>query len=295
VTGATNAGPPWDKSKRWTSRLMFKDPSGGAINLRILTGIMLPVAQYATGKEKEKLEFMDLLVVLSLKLAAVWTHLHRFKEEEDRLIAAGRARPFDVHGKEDIRIETAQQLYLEFDGFLVQLKSTLDYMTKTLSFGLGLPFSSLTTFGDKGNVVRNILTKNLPKQLKGVGKAMSELIETNQEWLNLAIDLRDRTNHYKDGGILLKAFVVAVGTDNGKEVITTPSFGDGMTLRTGITHLYDNLLEFVDHFVGLAILPRIAPRAMKRLPPDPKNANAPRWECVVVTPEVEAVGNSVPG
>lgn len=283
-----------DTPKRWTSRLMFQDPSGGAINGRILTGIMLPVAQYATGKEKEKKEFMDLLVVLALKLAAVWTHLQRFKEEEDRLIADGRTKPIDVQGKEDIKLTTAQQLYLEFDGFLVQFKSTLDYMTKTLSFGLGLPFSSLNTFGDKGNVVRNMLTRNLPNNLKGVGKILSDYIESNQDWLSTAIDLRDRTNHYKDGGILLKAFVVAVGNDHGKEIISTPSFQDGNTLRAGISNLYENLLEFVDYFVGVAILPRIAPRAMKRIPENPDKPNGPRWECVVVTPEIEVVGNSIP-
>jgi hypothetical protein len=283
--------PADDKPKRWTSRLLFDDPSGGTINGRILSGIMLIVAQHASGKEKEKKEFMDLLVVLALKLAAVWTHLQRFKQEEDRLIAIGREKPIEVHGKDNIQVKTAQQLYLEFDGFLVQFKSTLDYMTKALSFGLGVSFSSLTTFGEKGNNVRNVLKNNLPKHLKPVGQALSEHIESNQNWLTTAIDLRDRTNHYKDGGILLSAFVVAVGNDNGTEVISTPTFSNGILLRTGISHLYENLLEFVDVFVGLAIVPRVAPRVMKRLPENPYKVIAPRWECVPLTPEIEAEGN----
>ena len=75
-----------------------------------------------------------------------------------------------------------------------------------------------------------------------------------------------------------------------REIISTPLFDEDTTLRTGISNLYANLLEF-DYFVGLAILPRIAPRAIKRIPENPENTNAPRWECVVVTPEIEAVAS----
>jgi len=46
-----------------------------------------------------------------------------------------------------------------------------------------------------------------------------KFIDRNQEWLKQVIDLRDRMNHYKSGGIGLDNFTVFVRKMGGKDVL----------------------------------------------------------------------------
>jgi hypothetical protein len=278
--------PPNQRTaRRWTSRLMFVDPSGGQINGRILTAFLPVVVQYADASDKQKKEFSDLLIVLCLKLTAVWTHLKRYSEHEDAMVATGRAKPIDSHASTTINIATAQDLYMELDGFLVQFKSALDCMIKAAGFGLRLSHSELGTFGDKGNGVAKVLKNNLPNKLKGLGKELTKLISSNQTWLSAAIDLRNRMNHYQDGGLSVEAFVVVVRIENGKEIVWTPQLSSKQTVREGMTNLFSSLLDFVDVFVGLALVPRLRDCALYRVPAEEAGPISPRWKVVQKPPD----------
>ena len=86
-----------------------------------------------------------LVHVISLKFVSVWTHDQRFATKEQEMIAATEANPIDRRKNVPMRIASGQELYIEWDGFLVQSKSVLDHMVNILHYGLGIKFSNLTS------------------------------------------------------------------------------------------------------------------------------------------------------
>jgi hypothetical protein len=186
---------------------LFVDPSDGPINIRIMLGLFqIILASDCTDKQKK--EMFDLTLVTALKLCAVWHHMDRYNKQEDELMTSAYEKPIDQKENKPVRLATAQNLYLELDGILVQFKSTLDHMVHILHFSFGLPFDSLTTFGDHGNKIRTLLARNVGGKSKQPAAQLSKYIEDNQVWLKQVIDLRDRMNHYKSGGIGLDNFTV---------------------------------------------------------------------------------------
>jgi hypothetical protein len=276
--------PPPGGPTRLVMRQIFSDPTEGRINQRILTTFFMLVLQYSNASDKEKSEVMDLIVVLCLKLVAVWKHKQNYDSLEDRMIAEARSNPVEAEATSPVRLKTAQDLYIEFDGFLVQLKSTLDHMATILAFGLNLPFSGLTTFGDKGRVIIKQLRRNVRGDAKDLARHLAEVIEENQDWLELAIDVRDRMNHYKHGGVRPEMFVVAVSIRGDDEEVITPRLDPKQTVRELIDILMDNLFTFVEHFVGLAMLPRLPKFGLKFQMATPEDPNKPCWVAVPVGP-----------
>ena len=116
-------------------RTMLVDPTEGVINTRFVLGLILLLNEGSDGKEKERLEVSNLIFTTALKLISIHQHIKRYGEIEDRLLAEARANPIDFTNTNPKRIASAQDLYIEFDGFLVQLKSTLDHCVSVLNFG----------------------------------------------------------------------------------------------------------------------------------------------------------------
>src|SRR5947209_1411862 len=112
--------------------ILFKDPSNGMIDQRVVTRMMEIAHQFTEGDltelDKDQLRlFDDILLRVGWKLVATWTHLDRYRTTEDRLItAAKQAGP--INNQEVQQLEYSQDLFLEIDEFLVQLKSTLDHL-----------------------------------------------------------------------------------------------------------------------------------------------------------------------
>ncbi len=142
---------------------------------------------------------------------------------------------------------------------LVQFKSTLDHMVHILHFTYELPFEALTTFGDYGNKIRTQLTRNVGGKNKKPAAQLGEFIEKNQDWLKGVIDLRDRMNHYKSGGISPNNFTVFVQKKkDGSEILYTPKLVEDLTVRDMMEYQYQNLVDFVEHFMGIAMLPKLS-------------------------------------
>jgi hypothetical protein len=272
--------------KDLVQRQMYVDPGGGMLNQRILTSLMLMVLTGSNGNDKEMQETTDLILAITLKLTADYQHMERYAKIEDEMIAEARANPITEDRTGPIRLKTAQELYLELDGFLVQLKSTLDHMTNILHFGLGLPFSALTTFGDKGNKVIQILSRNVggktatgaPK--KQIAQKLIKLIGDNQGWLDHAISVRDRMNHFQHGGVSLQNFTVHVRIEKGEEKVWTPRLHESQTVRELLDVLMNNVVEFVEVFCGFALLPRLTKIAIQYNVRD--DINEMRWSLVPI-------------
>jgi hypothetical protein len=219
--------------------------------------------------------------LLALKFVAVWTHDQRYEKRENELIEAARGKPVDRRKNEPMRLITAQDLYLDFDGFLVQVKSTLDHMINVLHYTHGLSFSGLTTFGGKGKTIIN--------QLKGVSKKdpmrrksadyLVQHVEDNQEWLRTTIDIRDRMNHFLHGGIPPRHFAVAFIIEaDGKENLRRPMLAPDAPVKTIMGNLLRSLLDFAEHFIGVAMAARMPWYAIKWT--DHADPKAPRWSVI---------------
>jgi hypothetical protein len=262
-------------------RQMFVDPSNGIINKRIMFGISQLFMNGSDFTEKESVEMFNLLLVTSLKLTAVWKHKEAYAKREDELIGAARAKPIDETQNVPVRFSTAQDLYLELDGLLVQFKSCLDHMIHVLHYSFHLNFASLTTFGDKGDKIIALLRNNVRgDKFKKVAAQIAKIIEGDKEWLGRVIDLRDKMNHYVDGGIGLDNFTVFVRKIEGVDTLYTPRFTADQTIRDLMVQLFTNLIDFVEHFLGLALLPRLPKIAIQfKFENDP---TVPRWTFVPI-------------
>ena len=104
---------------------------------------------------------------IAVKLASVHNHLHRYGAVEDEIIA--KVRVASPPSPPVVRtVELSQDLFLELDEFLVQLKSTLDYLVKIPVPILGRNNWNLTRFGKEGEALRKVLQRNTPKEQESV-------------------------------------------------------------------------------------------------------------------------------
>jgi hypothetical protein len=262
-------------------RQMFVDPTDGIFNKRIMLQFFQMVQQ-SNMTEKERGDVFDLLHVIALKFVSIWTHDQRYDKREKELIATCEANPSDRRENKPMRFESAQDLYIELDGFLVQCKSVLDHLCNILHYTMGINFSSLSTFGDNGNKIIKILKSNVPGDAKKGAKELIRFIGDNQEWLTLMIDARDRMNHFSHGGIPVMSFGVAcIIEQDGVKKIHRPQMNLTQTVKEVMDMLLDNVLHFVEYFLGIAICVRMPGYGVKWNASD--DLTKPRW---TVLPEM---------
>ncbi len=81
------------------------------------------------------------------------------------------------------------------------------------------------------------------------------LLVDHRPWLEVAISARDRLNHYQDGGLDDKAFLVAKTTVNGEEKVIVPHWIEDMTVRDYMNHTWHNLFSLIEQFtVGFLVM-----------------------------------------
>lgn len=259
-------------------RQMYEDPSGGVFNKRV----MLQFFQMSANTNMtavERASLFDLLHVIALKFASIWTINNRYETREKELVAATEAKPIDRRKNEPVRIGSGQDLYVEWDVFLVQCKSVLDHMVVILHYTHGLNFSSLTTFGNAGQGIINVLKANVgakPPAKKVSARLLIETIEKNQQWLKGMINARDRMNHFTSGGISPMNFGIAsIIEKDGTQTLHVPRISQQMTVKEYMTSTMDSILIFIERFMGQAMFARLPNHALQyKVPDDPK---AFRW------------------
>lgn len=132
----------------WRYFDLFNDPTpDGLINQRYLM-TMMRLVNLTELTPDEKKRFFDMLLLVAKKLVATWKHFNAYSSLEDSLIEKAKAsiaiekQPFQY-------VSYSQDLFLEMDEFLYQVKSTLDYMVKLPVPLIGRSWN-VRTFGDKG-------------------------------------------------------------------------------------------------------------------------------------------------
>jgi hypothetical protein len=265
-------------------RVYIKDPSG-MVRDRILEQFV-QMLRYTNVTPKQRQEIIQLLSLISYKMLAIWTHDQRYKRMEMMRIVAAEADPQDRRSDKPIVFEHAHDMYIELDEFLVQVKSTLDYMVKMLHYTFGFGFDGqLHSFHKNGLAIVNLLKRNT-KQDERTQKAAAYLIkfierEDHQHFLKAIIDARNAMNHFQDGGLSPMEFVVvSVINKEGEQTLYRPRFGDGegesVEIKTVMLGIQGFIWDFVEYFLGLALAPLMSDHGLRWL--DHDDPHRGRWE-----------------
>ena len=272
---------------------IFSDPTPRAIvNKRLVTPLFFLAQQTTDLSDDEHKRLFRLLVLCGKKLVATWRHLQRFEEIQARTVEKVRLQ-LSPGPNDAVQIATAQDLFLEFDEFLVQLKSTLDYLVKIPHVLLGNCWN-LRTFGDKGGDVVKALQNNVPKKYENQSRGIEKLVmDKHRSWLEDAIRIRDTLNHCLEGDVNFEVFTVAkVGTGS-DERIHVPSFAPDLTALHYMKVAWSNLIALVEDFIGAFLCFRLRDGLSlfhDSVPPDDPR---PAWR-MMTQAEVEAASN-LPG
>ncbi|MBI4020922.1 MAG: hypothetical protein HY369_01630 [Candidatus Aenigmarchaeota archaeon] len=246
-----------DASPRFERRTLFQDPTpGGLVNNRIVRQLF-ELSERTTLSEPERQHLLRLLMLVGKKLIAVWQHMQRYKAIQAELVARVSAAPQDGPIRD---VHVSQDLLLEFDGFLVQLKSALDYLVHVPVAIIGRKSWSLGSFGDKGERVIQALRNNVPAEHRSAAEGIADRIASHAPWLKDVIEARDRMNHLLDGDIRFEDF--SVFRDAATGAVRVPMWSDKQTAAECMEVVWGNLLRLVEDFVALFIGMRKQPRTV---------------------------------
>jgi len=239
----------WAK-EGFVSVKIFTDPTpNGQINSRVMN-IVTNLLEATDLDEQKKENLLKIVVLCAKKLVAVWKHMQAYGEIEDSLIEAAERTPSQAEPA-IVRLEVAQDLLIELDEFLVQLKSSLDYLVKVTGPILGL---SVQTFGDKGDRIIQALRNNVPDDKKKGSEAIIHLIiKQHQPWLTDVINARDKLNHLIGEPIEQEEFMVFKRIKDGAEVIHRPRWSPDQTVRVFMDVTWQNLLCLFEDFIVMLI------------------------------------------
>ena len=204
----------------------------------------------------EKDVYCRILLLFGKKLVAVWSHLKTYKEIEIKLVEQARNKP-PTQG-DVVTIEHSQDLFLEFDEFLVQIKSSLDYLAKIPTPILTKKIWNLHTFGSYGEDVLKVLENNLPADLKQRANGFREVVfQKHANWLKETIRARDKINHFLDGGLRFEDFTVFLAANDQAKKIHVPMWSTDQTVSTFMEITWGNLIvlseDFIAFFVSLKL------------------------------------------
>lgn len=240
----------------------LRDPTQGRIDKRIVQRMTTIAHNYTELTVAEKREFDAILLRTALKLVAVWNHLDRYRILEDELIAAAKKRgPIDETGIK--MLEYSQDLFIEIDEFLVQVKSALDHLVHITAPILGKTWKGETwkfwTFHEKGQQVSKALSNNVPKSHRPRALSIKKELDRHEPWLTGIINMRDRFNHLKEGGFDIDRLKVYRQAVNGETKLQVPMWDEALTVRRVLETSWISLLQFTEDFIALFLSFRIVP------------------------------------
>lgn len=223
---------------------IFEDPTPKRV---IMARIIRPVVEFSpkatTFTKQEGSAFLDRAFLVARKLASVYKHIDAYHKEEKRLVA-------DLEAGADHH-DYSQELYDAYDGFAVQVKSTLDHLTGALQPVFGK--WNVYTYGDCGADVVKALENNIPREkYAGHVRFMKAICFTDahRAWLEPVIGTRDRINHGMKGGVKISAFAV-FKTSEGK--VELPRWNDEQTLGAMMDAVWSHLIVLCEDFLMCAI------------------------------------------
>jgi hypothetical protein len=247
--------PPTTQREESSLKLVkvINDPTpNGIIIQRLIKHLIMFLTEYTTLSNGQKKELFDILILIGKKLVSVYSHLKNYALEEDRLIELAKKAPI-MKDHKFITVEHSQELFFEFDEFLVQVKSCLDYLVKVPAVVLGHKKWGLRTFGGKGKDVIRALQNNVPKEHKAMANFAILFINQSSPWVEKTIEARDKINHFIDGGINFEYFTVLAFNNDGKDILQIPMWSNEQSIRNFMEVTWVNLFRLCEDFVGSLI------------------------------------------
>lgn len=261
---------------------LFDDPTpNGLINQRYAQH-MLALIHETDISDEEGMEALNLVFLVAKKLAAAWKHKATYTTLEDSLIEKARANPLRK-GQQTGHVEVSQDLFIEFDEFLVQVKSCLDHVVKFPALFVGKKVWALRTFSDKGQGVLNAIERNIPKKYGRRAENLDYWVKHHMSWMGAPIDARDKINHFIDGGINFHSFTIFSREDSGNVELRVPKWDNDHTAREFLDIVWWNLFSFAEDFTAVSAHLRYPePYVLARIPTDVGSVDSP-WH--ITTPE----------
>lgn len=194
--------------------------------------------------EKEKKDFLSLLMQVMVKVQSLKYHLNEYQNKEECHI-----QHVITENNPHVTVAALDLLY-ELEAFLFQLKSSLDLSVKFFDVLFPGRFR-VQTFGNKGNDLIKGLEKF--KKQRGVRVAtvdsiISMIQEDQKKWLTTAVKLRDDVAHYKT----FLDYHYRIQKD-GEKTFVYPPVVSGMSVFEFMNLIYKNSLDFIQDFMCLAI------------------------------------------
>jgi hypothetical protein len=233
-----------------TIERLFTDPSpNGVINSRLVLAFV-KLLESTTLRPEQRQQFIEMLLMLARKLVCVWTHYDRFRKRQEEL------EPTAPIVDEESRHSTVQfgydqDLFMEFDEFLVQYKSSLDYLAKTPSPLLGRNKWNPRSFGDKGQRLVRMLKSAIPQSERHTIPAFEQLVlSKHKENLDMIITARDRMNHYIEGGLDYRNFSVFGRKQRGVITVRVPMWSEDQTIVDFMRVAFGSLIALCETFIA---------------------------------------------
>jgi len=234
----------------------FADPTPNGLIVQRLLKTFYTLAPITDMDIKEGQLFMRSLNLTCRKLGSVWSHMDRFKKAQTESVEEmKRERENQPHAH---IVDESHALFIEFDEFVVQLKSTLDYLAQIPVPIFGANRWRVNTFGDRGEGFLKTLRGCAPEKY-GPGIAVIErhlFGENQKKWLDATIEARDKITHYQRGGVPPEAFAVFVDT-NGD--VHLPEWATGQTVERFMEVVWPALVFYVEDFLALFLALRLRP------------------------------------
>lgn len=245
------------KPPQFIHRQLFHDPTpNGLINRRYIQHTF-DLQAFTTLDENEKQQLFQIVLLVGKKLVSVWKHKVAYQNLEAELIKHVDENP-PAPGAPVFTIETSQDLLIEFDEFLVQVKSTLDYLVKVPVPILGKHRWNVRTFGDKGDGVLRAFRRNSGKANKNFVDAVDQMLfKKSKDWLDATITARDKINHFIDGGIPFEQFSVYRNPETGE--LSRPMWSEDQSISSFLDVIWNNLFRFCEDFTAMVIFVRRKP------------------------------------
>jgi hypothetical protein len=196
---------------------------------------------------------------LSVKLTALRYHSRRFRELQQRELAALLQNETRLEPIRKGVVFCEKEMVFEFEAFFFQFKAALDQLVKLMPLVLGLKASAPHTYGKKGKDVITYL--NQLKKNSSLGLAAGRLDElitlviNTMPWLGSLIDLRDTVSHY--GSFVRIGFSWDCELQTLKVPMGDMKDGSEVPLAELMERESENLIKYSTEFVSGVLLTAI--------------------------------------
>ena len=191
--------------------------------------------------------------MLARKLLSVWTHLERFQKRQQEL--EPNCPILDVDSESpSFDLAYDQELFIEFDEFLVRSKSSLDHLAKVPTPLLGKARWNPRSFGEKGEKLVRMLKSAIPRSECHTIPAFEGLIfQKHKADLEMIIEARNRINHYIEGGLDYRNFSVFGTKQRGVITLRVPMWSADQRIVDFMEVSFGNLIQFCEGFIGFFV------------------------------------------